>query len=156
MTTKTATLARPFPAYTGAVLPSGPLLVASDLSGESDAAYPIAARLALQSGADVEIVSVLPPYVMPMYGFDAVPIPVEVDAGYRTTRAAALLAQQRRLVKEPRVWSTAIISGEPGRETTERARLLNARLIIAGRGRHAIGQRLLGGETVLRMLQLGD
>lgn len=156
MTTKTATLARPFPAYTGAVLPSGPLLVASDLSGESDAAYPIAARLALQTGADVEIVSVLPPYVMPMYGFDAVPIPVEVDAGYRTTRAAALLAQQRRLVKEPRVWSTAIISGEPGRETTERARLLNARLIIAGRGRHAIGQRLLGGETVLRMLQLGD
>jgi nucleotide-binding universal stress UspA family protein len=46
-------------------------------------------------------------------------------------------------------------TGEPAHEIVECARALDARVIVVGRGRHA-AVRALGGETVLRLLQLGD
>ena len=87
--------------------PTGPLLVASDGAPESDAAVELARALAGQLGAPVRLASVVRPFAMPMYGFDAVPVPLETDAATRAGREAALRAQAARVGVAEGAWPVA-------------------------------------------------
>lgn len=141
---------------TPTTLPTGPLVAASDGSPESDAAVELVRALAAPLGAEVRLVSVVRPFAMPMYGFDAVPVPLETDAATRAGREAALRAQAARVGAAPGAWPVEVRTGEPARELAAMAAAAGARLLVTGRGRHGALARTFGGETVLRLLQLGD
>lgn len=156
-----STLVRPFADFfatydAAAKLPTGPILVASDSGPHSDSAFPLARALAGQTHADVQVVSALRPFAMPMYAFDVMPMSVETDAAVRAGREALVQLQMSKLVSSDTAWPITVRTGEPAREIVDLARALDARVIVVGRGRHAAIQRALVGETVLRLLQLGD
>lgn len=154
----TAISAQPnvFAAYHPAPLLTGPIVVASDTSPHSDAVFPVAQALAERTGANVRVVSAIMPFAMPMYAFDTMPVPLETDLAVREGREGMLRAQRARLVSAAPDWPVEVRTGEPAREIVDFAKELGARVLVVGRGRHAAMQRALGGETVLRLLQLGD
>lgn len=137
-------------------MPAGPILVASDTSTESDAAFPLAQVIASRTGASVQVLSVLQPYAMPMFAMDAVAVPLEADNEMRAARETALRDQMHRTVSSDVSWPITVETGEPAREIADQARTLNARVIVVGRGRHTALERVLGGESVLRLLEVGD
>lgn len=139
--------------------PRGPLLVASDASIASDAAFPMARTLAVHTGAAVHVISAMRPNAMPTYAFDAMPYVAPPSPELLDSRAAQVSSQLERLVPDVAVrtpWPVLVRSGDPVREIAAMAHDLDARLIVVGRGRHGLVERILGGETVLRLLQLGE
>lgn len=156
MTTATPPLADAFATYQPPPLQTGPIVVASDTSRQSDAAFPVAQALAERTNAAVHVVSAIMPFAMPMYAFEAVSVPLETDAAVRQGREGMIKNQRARLVSPTTMWPITVRTGEPAREIVDFVRSMNARVVVVGRGRHAALQRALGGETVLRLLQLGD
>jgi nucleotide-binding universal stress UspA family protein len=137
-------------------LPTGPLLIASDAAPASDAAFPFARALQLAHGGAVHVVSVMPSVLAPMYGLDAVTLSPDIDASIRAARHTALLDQQQRLLGTQPGWTLSERTGEAAPQIVAAAVEHGARLILAGRGQHALIDRLFTGETVTRLLQLGD
>jgi nucleotide-binding universal stress UspA family protein len=156
MSTAVRPFANSFAASDPAKLLDGPVLVASDSSPHSDAAFPIAHALAAQTGARVQVMSALRPFAMPMYAFDSMPVVVETDTAVRAAREAMVRAQMARLTSPDTDWPMVIRTGEPSREIVDCANEIKASMVVVGRGRHTAMQRALSGETVLRLLQLGD
>lgn len=136
--------------------PEGPIVVASDTTAASDAAIPLADAVASCLHADAILLSVVEPMNVPIYGVDGMVVSMENAEETRDQRKSAAQAQQMRMRPGAVPWPVTIGSGEPAHEVTRHAHDLNARLIVVGRGRHHGVDRLLGGEAVLRMLQLGD
>jgi nucleotide-binding universal stress UspA family protein len=136
--------------------PAGPLLVASDANPASDAAFPMARALSLHTGAGVQVISALRPNAMPTYAFDAVPYPVVPTPEVLEGREALVKSQMARLVPAAAPWPVAVRTGDPVREILDVVQAQDVRLIIVGRGRHGLLERVLGGESVLRLLQLGE
>ncbi len=136
------------------VSPRGPLLLASDGSQASDAAFPMARALSISMGTPVQVISAMAPNVMPTYVIDAMSPPPPVDA-LMSGRQDSVQEQMARLASDT-LWPVTIRSGDPVREIVHQAKETEARGIIVGRGRHDLLDRLLGGESVLRLLQLGN
>ena len=156
MATATQATTDAFGAYSPPQQLNGPIVVATDLSVQSDAAFPTALALAERTQQPVQVVSAIMPVAMPMYAFDVLSPPISTDDVSRGDREAMVRAQYARLVSGPSSWPIAVKVGEPARVIVEFAHAINAGLVVVGRGRHAALQRALGGETVLRLLQLGD
>ncbi len=138
------------------VAPAGPILVATDTSPASDAAFPMARLLATSMHAPVQVVSALRPNTMPMYAFDAVPYPMVAEPYLLEGRQSMIERQMARTVPSATPWPVRVKVGEPLHEIVEDARATDARVIVVGRGRHSALGRAFGGESVLRLLQLGD
>ncbi len=138
------------------VLPMGPVLVASDASAEAEASFPLAQVVAAHGHASVEVITVMQPFAMPMYGIEAVAIPLDTNTAAESARVRAIRDQMARLLPKDAKWPVTALTGEPVREIVEHARRSNARMLVVGRGRHGAVDRVLGGESVLRLLQLGD
>jgi nucleotide-binding universal stress UspA family protein len=136
--------------------PDGPVLVATDGGEESDAAFPLAAALADRGRSGAHVLSVVQPTNVPMYGVDGIVLTLDDEAGVRDARSAATRAQLTRTVSSRADWPITVATGEPAREIAVHAETLRARLIVTGRGRHGLVDRIVGGESVLRILQLGD
>jgi len=156
MSTATRPFTDTFSTYRLQTQPAGPILVASDTSSQSDAAFAAAHALAARTHSDVRVVSAMRPFAMPMYAFDTMPVVFEQnDGAVRAARQSLVSAQRDRTVPDA-TWPVAVLTGDPAHEIVAHARAIESRLIVVGRGRHAALQRALGGETVLRLLQLGD
>jgi nucleotide-binding universal stress UspA family protein len=155
MTTATRPLADTFGTYSPPQELDGPIVVATDLSVQSDAAFPTALALAERTRQSVHVVSAIMPVALPLYAFDVMSPPLGTDEVSRQDREAMVRAQNARLASST-AWPITVRVGEPAREIIEFARSMHAGVIVVGRGRHAALQRALGGETVLRLLQLGD
>lgn len=138
------------------VAPSGPILVATDTSPSSDAAFPIALLLASSLSAPVQVVSALQSNAMPMYGFDSVPYAMVAEPSLIEGRQSMIDKQMARTVGSATSWPVRVRVGEPLHEVVEDARSVDARVIVIGRGRHTALGRTFGGGSVLRLLQLGD
>jgi nucleotide-binding universal stress UspA family protein len=145
-----------FAAYEPTLLPAGPIIVASDGSADSDAAFPMAQVLAARTNAQVRVLSVLQPYASSMYAYDLVPIPLETEAVTRATREAVIRTQLTRLMSAESTWPVVVHTGDPAHEIADYANRETARVVVAGRGRHGMLERVLAGETILRLLQFGD
>ncbi len=156
MTTSVHPLGNTFAGYQPPRRVSGPIVVASDISSHSDAAFPLAQSLAQHANTTVHVISALRPLGMPMHAFDAMPMVVETDAAARAARRAMVEGQRNRIVSPTATWPVEVRTGEPATEIVDFAKSIDAQVIVVGRGRHAALQRALGGETVLRLLQLGD
>jgi nucleotide-binding universal stress UspA family protein len=135
--------------------PTGPIIVATDTSIASDAAFPVAAALAERSLAEVLALSVVAPTNLPIYGVDGMVVSMENATETLQARDAATRAQLMRMVSVRANWPVVVKSGEPAQEIVTTAAEHRARMIVVGRGRHTGLDRILGGESVLRMLQLG-
>ncbi|MFN5203155.1 MAG: universal stress protein [Gemmatimonas sp.] len=139
--------------------PHGPVLIASDASDASDATFPVARLLAVHTGASIEVMSAVQPTSVPMYAFDAMPtlgLTTAELVAHRTTQVRGQLARLVPDMAERAVRPVTVRSGEPVGEIVQRARELDARVIVVGRGRHGMLERTMGGESVLRLLQRGE
>lgn len=137
-------------------VPTGPILVASDTSPASDAAFPMAQALSARTGAAVQVISALRPNAMPTYAFDAIPYPIVPTPEMLEGREALVKAQMARVVPSATPWPVTIRTGDPVREIIGLANASDVRLIVVGRGKHGPLERMLGGESVLKLLQLGE
>ncbi|WP_411278914.1 universal stress protein [Gemmatimonas sp.] len=138
------------------VTPSGPILVATDTSPASDAAFVMASLLAASANAPVQVVSALRPNTMPMYAFDSLPYPMLAEPYLVEGREAMIGRQMERIAPSAPAWTVRVRVGEPLHEIVDEARSIDARVIVVGRGRHTALARAFGGESILRLLQLGD
>lgn len=138
------------------LMPDGPILIATDLSAESEAAFPLAAALAARSGAPLAAVSVLQPAAVPMYGVDGLVVAMEPTTDSEAARLDATRDAVNRLLPNGTVVDVSARVGDPAQEVAALASALRARLIVTGRGRHGMLERLLGGETVLKLLQFSS
>ncbi len=156
MSTTMSTTSEALAAVEPTMLPGGPILVATDASPDSDAAFPIAAVLGARSHTDLTVLSVVEPINTPIYGVDGVVVSMELANDTENARESATRAQLIRMVSSNTGWPVTVTTGEPAREITKAAAAMNSRLVVVGRGRHSGFDRVFGGESVLRMLQLGD
>ncbi len=135
---------------------NAPILIASDASPDSDAAFPMAMQLTTSTHAPVEVLSVLRPFSMPMYVVDATPVPAETEEAIRFGREGELHSQIERLVAPELRWPVNVVTGDPIEAIVGHAERIHAQVIVTGRGRHGAIERLLGGESIMRMLQVGN
>ncbi|QJR36820.1 universal stress protein [Gemmatimonas groenlandica] len=138
------------------IAPAGPILVATDTSPASDAAFPMARLLAASVHAPVEVVSGLRPNAMPLYAYEPVPYWTQAEPYIMEGRQSEIERQMARTTPIGTSWPVRVRVGEPLTEIVEDARAIGARVIIVGRGRHSVLARVFGGESVLRLLQLSD
>lgn len=138
------------------VLPDGPIIVASDTTPASDAAFPLAAALAERARSEIVAVTVIEPMNVPIYGVDGMVVSMDSFDDTEPSREQATRAQLIRMVSSTAQWPVLVRMGEAGREVSAVADTMRARLVVIGRGRHHGLDRIFGGESALRLLQLGD
>ena len=138
------------------LLPDGPIIVATDTAPESDAAFPIAHALATRAKAEIRVLSIVEQVNVPMYGVDGMVVSFEPMEDMAAGREAAIRAQLIRMVSSTAHWPVTVRTGGAAREIAKTADGMQSRLIVVGRGRHTGFDRVFGGESVLRIVQLGD
>ncbi len=129
------------------------ILVATDGSETSRAAYTAAEFIGAQCRARVHVLSVLEPLpvIVPPPG---TPI---VSTGIEKSREDALRTDMvEQLLKLGRLakWTTEIRSGRPAAVIAQVAKERNADLIVVGASRHGVVDRLLGEETATHLARL--
>lgn len=144
------------PAIEPVRLPDGPIIVGTDTSPESDAAFPLAEALATRAKAEIQAVSIVEPANVPIYGVDGMVVSLESVEETESARESSTRAQLMRMVSANANWPVTVQTGEPAREIARLADTMHSRLIVVGRGRHKGFDRVFGGESVLRLAQLGD
>lgn len=134
------------------------ILVATDGSAMADAAFRVAAALARRCGAAVEVLSVVAP---------AMPLAPEIgfvgDLTYRQLereRNEGVLAEVRRQAERASYdaahWPVDVAVGHPASVITRVAHDRRTDLIVQGIRLHRKIDRLLGQETVLKVVRLTD
>ena len=83
-------------------------------------------------------------------------VPMQPMMDTEAERTSAARAQMLRIVPAHVAWPVIVKTGDPAREIATTAHDLHARLVVVGRGRHSGFDRLLGTESVLRLLQRSD
>jgi nucleotide-binding universal stress UspA family protein len=135
---------------------AGPIIAATDGSPDADAAIIAAQLLGAHTNASIQVVSALEPIVIPSMGWDTTPVSPDVYVHRRTALREAILEQLRRLVPSSIEYPVSLIDGDTAPVLARVAHERRARLLLLGRGRHSLVDRLLMGETVPRVLQLAD
>ena len=132
----------------------GPLLIATDGSEASDAAFAIAKQLVGQRGADARILAVVEP--LPVLARDVeLPDWVRELNATRHEELGSRAKRQLAAVGAPD-WEIEIREGAPAVEIARAAREQKAALVVIGIGRHALRDRLFGDETALQLLRISD
>jgi len=125
---------------------SAVILIATDGSESSHAAYTAAELIAARTRARVHVLSVVEafPSVVQLPGA-TVPVPDVTEATKDALRADMVeqLLTRGRLGR----WSTEILVGRPASVIAEVAKEREADLIVIGAGKHGMVDRLLGEET---------
>jgi nucleotide-binding universal stress UspA family protein len=131
------------------------LLVATDGSPSSQAAYAAAELIAEQFGARVHVLSVIEPIppVIPPPG-TALVMP-SVDR-YREDAIRTDMVEQLLKVGRLSQWTTEIRAGKAAAVIAEVARDRHVDMIIIGTNHHGIVDRVLGGETAANLVRLVD
>jgi nucleotide-binding universal stress UspA family protein len=137
-------------------LPTGPIIVATDGTPDSDSAIIGAQLFAARTQAPVQLVTVLEPD--PVYGFDTGSAPADstIYGPRRRLQRELVHDQLRRLLPASTQTQVTTLDGSAAQALAREAHDRHARALVLGRGRHGLVHRLLLGETVLRVLQLAD
>lgn len=137
-------------------LPGGPIIVASDGAPDSDAALVAARIFATRTGAPVRVVGALEPIVIQTFDIGTVPADPSMLGPRRTMLREGIHDQLRRFAPHDAVIPVVIRDGIAPQVIASEAHAVHASLLVLGRGRHGLVDRLMEGETVLRVLQLAD
>jgi nucleotide-binding universal stress UspA family protein len=139
------------------------VVIATDGTPESDGVFALARSLSEESPVDAHVISVCEPVVTADFssiGMMMPPLPASVpsaDPGIeRTNRLFAIHAQLARTVGSTVGWPLTVRTGDIGRSIGKFAADCGADLILTGRGRHGVVDRLLGEEHLLRLLRSTD
>ncbi|HEY9515142.1 MAG TPA: universal stress protein, partial [Gemmatimonadaceae bacterium] len=117
----------------------------------------VAAQLfAARTGAPVQLVSVLEPLIVQTFDMGTVPMEAAMDEPRRAMLRELIHDQLRRLLPASTELQVTLLDGIAAQVLAHVAHDRDARLLILGRGRHGLVDRLMLGETVLRALQLAD
>lgn len=134
-------------------LQHGPIVVATDGSPGSDAALQVAGRLATLHKVKVVVVSAVEP-VVPAPGDFEIAFPYrDIEQAQRTERIAMMRAQLERVDARDAGWTLKMELGEPDYLTATVAQDLDATMIVTGLSHHDLLDRMLGGETALRIVR---
>ena len=129
------------------------ILVATDGTASSHAAYTAAELIAAENKARVHVLSVVEPFpaVTQMPG-TIVPAPDVQRAAIDALRADMVeqLLTRGQLAR----WSTEILVGKPATVIADVAKEREADLIIIGAGRHGMVDRLIGEETASNLARV--
>lgn len=129
------------------------ILVATDGSETSRAAYTAAELIAARTRALVHVLSVVEPFpTVAQIPGATVPAPDVEEATKDALRAAMVeqLLTRGRLGK----WSTEILVGKPATVIAAAAKEREADLIIIGAGKHGLVDRLIGEETASNLAKV--
>jgi nucleotide-binding universal stress UspA family protein len=137
-------------------LAAGPIVVAVDGSDASDAAVRMAWLLAGQSNAEVEVVSVLEPILPGAEIASMAPVAPDFWLVQREVQIQAIKAQLARLLAPAIDWPLTILDGGVSDALVRHACARNARVLVAGRGRHGLARRVFSGEVLLGVLCHGE
>lgn len=131
----------------------GPLLVATDATTASDSALRVAHAIALRTERSVILLAVQVPLPMAAPEMQMV-VPPAVEVERREMLRLQVYEQLRRIgIAEE--WPIEVISGDPSATIVNVAMRTEGALVIMGLGEHGLFDRILGDETVLRVLRLG-
>ena len=130
----------------------GPIIVATDGSPACDAALKAAGRLAALHNSNVLVLSAIEPVVVPMNFGIALPYS-DFENAQRNARTTRVTAQLERVGARDAGWSMRIEYGEPATTIATTAHDLDASVVITGLGHHDLLDRVLGGETTLRIVR---
>lgn len=131
----------------------GPLIVATDSTTASDSAMRLAHTIAYRAHRAVIVVSVHVPTPM-----TAPEMQMAVPPSMESARREALRGQVQDQLYRAGIdedWPVVIATGDPAATIVRVARENKASLVIMGLGEHGLFDRLLGDETVIRVLRLG-
>jgi nucleotide-binding universal stress UspA family protein len=132
----------------------GPLLLATDGSEASDAAFAVAKQLVGERGADARVLAVVEP--LPVIARDVeLPDWVKELNATRHEELGTRARQQLAAIGSPE-WEIEIREGAPAVEIARAARERRAALVVIGIGRHTLRDRLFGDETALQLLRISD
>jgi len=132
---------------------TGPLLVATDATTASDSAMRVAQAIARRTHREVIVLAVQLPSPMTAPDMQLVSVP-----GPEEERRESLRLQVRgqlRRVGIDQDWPIEVITGDPSATIVSVAARAEASLVVMGLGEHGLFDRVLGDETVLRVLRLG-
>ncbi|MDF1502218.1 universal stress protein [Roseisolibacter sp. H3M3-2] len=130
------------------------VLVASDGRPEALGAVRTAAHLATHLRATPELLAVVPPVVG--YGMEAdAMLALALEQEQREAVRRSVDAQRAAVGVAGDGWEPAVRVGPPAVAIADAARG-RAALVVMGIGRHRLSDRLLGGETALRVLRMAD
>jgi nucleotide-binding universal stress UspA family protein len=132
------------------------VVVATDGSDASGAAFTAASLIAEITDVNVRVVSVLEPLPISV----AVPHVILDFEGMDSARAKKFANRVRAQIEEhqPRTgtWPVETRIGVPAAEIAQSAQEYGAGLVIVGASRHGLLDRLIGEETAARIAQLGN
>lgn len=132
------------------------LLVATDVLPDHTAALTSARWLSEATGAQVQVVSVVPLVLELGSAYGMVPIAPAAHQPQRDAALATVKSKVSRVAGADRKWPMLVEFGEPVQVITRAASTNNAQLIVADRGHHSRTARLMGRDFALRLLQVGD
>lgn len=138
----------------GAVVTSGPILLATDGSIQSDAAVRVAQLLSQRHGVAVRVVGVVQAIPVPSPDMGLVPPPAELDDVRKSEMLEQLRSQLAGKAGTDVNWPIEIVHGHPARAIVRTAHEHHASLIVLGLGRHRMLDRLVGTETAVQVLRL--
>lgn len=145
-----------FPNASATTESHGPILVAIDGSESSEAALMAASLVARSIGAEVEVVSVLEPIVLPLHAPESMAPLLQVQDELEAERERRIAAQVRRHAGPDAQWPTHVEIGRPAVTVAEVARRRTAGLVVTGFGQHNIMVRMFGTETPLKIARVAE
>jgi nucleotide-binding universal stress UspA family protein len=132
------------------------ILLATDGTASAAGAVRIAARISETSGLDLHVIGVAEPPTILSYGPESVMATPDVqafDLG-REEMERRVRDQLRTLAPDVPPATLEIVVGTPPQAIVRRAEKLGVAMIVLGKGRHHLVDRLFGSETALRVAHL--
>jgi nucleotide-binding universal stress UspA family protein len=130
------------------------ILVATDGTPESDHALQFARAFTHDDETAVHVLSVCEPGPDPVAWPGLVSLPVMRDPRIvENSRRDAVRAQIERIAGDRGHWPLTVTTGAVSDSIATSARDHHANLIVTGRGRRSLGERLLGEEHLLRLIR---
>jgi nucleotide-binding universal stress UspA family protein len=131
---------------------TGPLVVAAGNEVPPEVLR-AAKALAPAFGGRVHVLSVLEPLPIAILESEPILVPIDFEEGRLASRTEQMTALLRDVAGPKHDWKLQVLHGEPVSTLAQRARSLDAALILMGIGRHRPIDRLLGAETTLRTIR---
>jgi nucleotide-binding universal stress UspA family protein len=131
----------------------GPLLVATDASSAADAALRAAYLISARTEQVVRLIAVHEP--MPLVSTEVqVAETPDIEAEYCDALRLEVREQLSRMgIMED--WPLEVASGDPAAVIARAAQAYDAAFVIMGLGEHGLLERVLGDETVIKLLRIG-
>jgi nucleotide-binding universal stress UspA family protein len=129
------------------------VIVATDGSDDSNAAFTAAWLLAQAHDLELRVVSVLEPMVMPVRIPGAFVDAFEIDT-LRGRDLATRAQTQMKAATKSAEWPVETRIGRPAETIGQIANEYDASLIVTGPSKHGFFERIVGGETAARVAQL--